>query len=510
MTHYIKWMLIFLLLVSCALTPADKKIRDHLTTINWYPSAAPQLTRLVDHFFKQASPKKIPGRVVGIVSPHAGLTYSGQCAANGFKQISDLREIKRVILLGVAHRGGFYGAAVSDFQFNSTPMGLIPVDTNITAKLAKEKLFRKNNRIMQQEHSLENQLPLLQYAMNQAGNTNYKIVPVLFSQLNKKDAQKVASIIKRYVDDHTIVVASTDFTHYGSNYGYTPFYKDIKNNLTRLDMGMIAHINKLNIDDYYLYKKKTGITMCGFTPVAVLIHLFQGKEFRGTLVDYYKSGDRSNNYSLSVSYASVVISKQKGAEMKDDESLQLPQKEKKILLTLARRTLEEHFAGGRLSMEEFKKNHNLSPVMQEERGVFVTLKKRGRLRGCIGSIIGQEPLYQGIQNNALKAALQDPRFPQVKAKELPAIDMEISVMTPLQKISDYKTIRLGIDGVIIKKGYRQAVFLPQVATETGWTLDRFLGQLCRKAGLSHDAYRSGGIDFYIFQALVFGEKDLEE
>jgi MEMO1 family protein len=509
--------IVALFLFSSSLTPADKKVREHLTTINWYPSSASQLTQMVNQFFNHAVHKDIPGKIVGLVSPHAGLSYSGQCAAAGFKQFSNLETVERVILLGVAHRGQFYGAAVSDFQFNSTPMGLIPVDSAVTTRLAKEKLFRKSNRTMQQEHSLENQLPLLQYVMNQAGNKHYKIVPILFSALDQKDFKRVADTIKKYIHAKTIVIASTDFTHYGHNYGYTPFREDIKNKLTQLDMGMVTCINDMDVKGYFNYKRKTGITMCGFTPVGVLLNLFKASGYQGTLVDYYKSGDNSNNYTLSVSYASIVISKQKGAKMKENQKsknsnnpLQLNHSEKKVLLTLARQTLQDYFLGQEISMKEFKMKHKISPLMQEQAGVFVTLKKRGHLRGCIGSIVGQEPLCDGVRNNAIKAALQDPRFSAVKAKELAAIDMEISVMTPLQKISNYKDIRLGIDGVIIRKGYHQAVFLPQVATETGWSLDRFLGQLCRKAGLSSDAYRSQGINFFVFQALVFGEKELKQ
>lgn len=506
------------------LIPKEKqKVREYLTTIQWYPATTSGLNTMVEGFFKHANLKKIPGKIKALISPHAGLAYSGQCAANGYIQLETLDDIERVILLGVSHRSGFYGALVSDFDYNSTPSGTLKVDTEITSKLAKKKLFTKSNSIMQNEHSLENQLPLLQYILNKKNNEHCKIVPILIGFLDRKDFKKIASIIKPYVTDKTIVIASTDFTHYGANYGYTPFNKDAKENLTKLDMGMIDCIRRMDLNGYFNYKKKTGITMCGFSPVGVLMSIFDEEDCFGTLADYYKSGDRGGDYSLSVSYASMVISKDKkeATKMKKSDNANIPDfkddsgpmnlsdKEKKTLLTLARQTLENHFKGDTMSSDVLNKKSSFSAKLKENAGVFVTLKKKGHLRGCIGSIVGREPLVDGVRHNALNAAFQDHRFSALKEKELDLVDIEISVMTPLQKIENYKKIRLGTDGVIIRKGYNQAVFLPQVATETGWNLDQFLGQLCRKAGLNSTAYKSPEMDFFIFQALVFDEKELK-
>ena len=160
-----------------------------------------------------------------------------------------------------------------------------------------------------------------------------------------------------------------------------------------------------------------------------------------------------------------------------------------------------------INPEDLDKKYSLSKNLEVVTGVFVTLKKKGHLRGCIGSIIGREPLYLGVRNNAVNSAVKDYRFPNVRETELKDIDIEISVMTPLQPLDDYKKIRLGTDGVIIKKGHYQAVYLPQVATETGWNIDQFLGHLCQKAGLPPNSYTEAGMEFYIFQAQVFGEHE---
>jgi len=496
-------LLVLVFSFSITTASAKNKTRRFLTTIQWYPPSEPQLNQMTADFFNNVKNHPVPGKIVGLVSPHAGLAYSGQCAANGFIHLKQRHDIQRVILLGVSHRGGFYGAAVSDFEFNSTPLGSIPVDTEITSKLAQEKYFTLNNRLMQDEHSLENQLPFLQAIMKQAGNENYKIVPILFGGLEKKHFKTMADVLNKYVNENTVVIASSDFTHYGDNYRYTPFRKDIKKNLTRLDMGMIEAVTEMDFERYYTYKEQTGITMCGFIPVGVLLNMFGGGNYRGTMTDYYRSGDRGNDYSMSVSYASIAISNQPATGMN------LSDKEKKTLLALARQSLIDHFGGNVTDMTQWREHHKDTLQFNQKVGVFVTLKKKDRLRGCIGTIIGREPLCDGVQNNALSAGLRDPRFEPVKQKELADIDIEISVMTPLQRISDYKKIRLGIDGVIIRKGYSQAVYLPQVATETGWGLDRFLSSLCQKAGLPQRAYKSDDMEFYIFQALVFGEKEPE-
>lgn len=521
------FLLIFIL-ASSFCSSKEKKVRGYLTDVQWYPRSPERLTDMLETFFKNSESKPMPGKIVGLIGPHAGLVYSGQCAARAYKQLEKQPGLERVILMGISHRGGFYGAAVSDFDYNSTPLGDIPVDTAVTAQLAKEKLFRKSNSIMQNEHSLETHLPFLQYIQKKLKNNRYRIVPILFGYLEKKDFKKIADIIKRYVTPKTLIIASSDFTHYGASYGYAPFRTNIKENLTKLDMGMIDHIRKMDFNGFFQYKRETDITMCGFIPVGVLMNIFKEDNCKAELMDYYKSGDRGNDYSFSVSYASLIFIKNPGksnvnrspgktppkpektTEKPGDKPMNLSLKEKKTLLSIARQTLENHFKGNYKVLKEVENSFPITPPLKEKSGVFVTLRKQGDLRGCIGSIIGEEPLWEGIRNNVLKSAFHDPRFPPLKENELEKVDIEISVMTPLQKIDDYKKIRLGADGVIIRKDNHQAVYLPQVATETGWNLDQFLGHLCQKAWLPSNAYKSEGIEFYIFQALVFEEKEMEQ
>lgn len=183
--------------------------------------------------------------------------------------------------------------------------------------------------------------------------------------------------------------------------------------------------------------------------------------------------------------------------------MKLNKKDQKELLAIARKTLESFLKNGKIPQFEFSNAKFKQPC-----GVFVTLKKDGQLRGCLGELETKESLGKMVQKNAVAAATKDPRFPPVRLIELPEIRIEISVLSPLKMIDDPKKIKLGKHGVMIKKSWRRGVFLPQVAAETGWTKEAFMGHLCsQKAGLDWDAWKTGEVDIYIFTAQVFGEND---
>ena len=286
----------------------------------------------------------------------------------------------------------------------------------------------------------------------------------------------------------------------------------------------------MDFDGYWDYEQKTGITACGFAPMGVLINIFNDGNHKGTLIDYYTSSDLGGDYSTSVSYASIIITRSSKAapapkktqtpvkkkesghsgEVEKDNPAGLSLEEQKTLIRIARDTLKSYIGEGKLPEIDDQK-YKITENLKKKMGVFVTLKKDGKLRGCIGYLTGLKPLYLGVQDNAVSAAVRDRRFRPLAKEELEKIEVEISVMTPLQKIDDYKKIRLGTDGVILKLGRLQAVYLPQVATETGWNLDEFLSNLCKKAMLPPSTYReSKAVEFYIFQAQVFSEKELFE
>ena len=161
-----------------------------------------------------------------------------------------------------------------------------------------------------------------------------------------------------------------------------------------------------------------------------------------------------------------------------------------------------------LSKGERKEFTETEPVLLKKNGVFVTLKKKGELRGCIGCYTPTtKPLYETVADMAISAATQDPRFPKVTPEELEEIKIEISVLSELDKIDDVNKIETGKHGVVVRKGFRGGVFLPQVATETGWDREEFLSNLCaHKAGLSPDAWKDKDTKIYIFTVEKFEEE----
>ena len=491
---------LLLFLLACVLYASGKDVRPYLQTGPWYPADALKLQKMLDGFFAQTPAPGKRGAVRGIIAPHAGFEYSGRCAAHAYRSLNAEQGIQRVILLGPSHRSGFYGACVSDYTAYATPLGSVPVDTAICRTLAAKKLFRSDRDTMRLEHSLENQLPFLQTVLPKG---TFKIVPVIFGALDKKDFSAMAETMAPFIDDHTLVVASSDLTHYGRNFAYTPFTDDIKARLSALDMGFIRTIQRLAFAEYFRYHEKTGITACGFVPIGVMITLFAGKGISVSLADYSKSGDLNDDYTISVSYAALIFS----ALGKAADPIGLSAPEQDLLLKLARSSLGSYLETGRTAPGD-ENQYSSFARLRENLGVFVTLRKKGELRGCIGSIVGREPLYRGVAANAVHAAVDDPRFPPLQKHELQGVSIEISVMTPLRPVQDHRSIRLGTDGVVIRDGPAQAVFLPQVAVESGWDLDQFLASLCLKAGLGSDAYRlSPTMRFFVFQAQVFSERN---
>ncbi|UCE84421.1 MAG: AmmeMemoRadiSam system protein A [Deltaproteobacteria bacterium] len=183
--------------------------------------------------------------------------------------------------------------------------------------------------------------------------------------------------------------------------------------------------------------------------------------------------------------------------------LGLTSEEKTILLEIAREVVEAGCRG-----EKMVEPKVTSPTLNELRGAFVTLHKDGKLRGCIGHIRGQKPLVKTVVEMAEAAAFQDPRFPPVTTEELEQLEYEISVLTPLHRISNVEEIQVGTHGIYMKRGSHAGLLLPQVATEWGWDRNTFLEHTCTKAGLPVDAWKDKKTEIYIFSADVFSPENM--
>jgi AmmeMemoRadiSam system protein A len=186
-----------------------------------------------------------------------------------------------------------------------------------------------------------------------------------------------------------------------------------------------------------------------------------------------------------------------------NEDDQYSREEKKELLQLARKTIEDY-----LGTKVKKYPDTVNPKFLEQRGVFVTLHKKGKLRGCIGYPLPIKPLAEAVVDNAVSSATEDYRFGPVSASELGDIDIELSVLTVPRKVTGVEEVVVGRDGIIISKSFMQGLLLPQVPVEQGWDLEQYISWGCRKAGLPENEWKKG-VDLETFQAIVFGENDLE-
>lgn len=475
----------------------------------FYPGDEAALKNQITAFFKNVPSQAPKGTPIAIISPHAGYQYSGQVAAYGYNAIKD-RKFDRVIILALKHQLGLKrikGISVSSAKNFKTPLGLIPVDREACDQLLKaSNLFGTFENAFKEEHSLETQLPFLQMTLK-----DFKIIPLIVCILTKDDFEPIVNAIKPLISDSTLIVASSDFTHYGENYGFLPFKNDIEKNIHKYDYGLFEKVLTKDFEGLRAYRQYSQINACGILPIALLLKLLPG-DAQGEILNYDTSGRQLNNFSSSVSYASILFTRP-AAEKPEDSAMPkdatgkqsfLTDPEKSLLLSLARDTLKTHTANGG-ARPVVAPESSLTPRLKEKYGVFVTLKIGGELRGCIGHITPREPLFRGVIENTVNAATNDLRFKPVEAGEVSGITIEISVLTQPKMIKGPDEFVVGKEGILIRKGSANAVFLPQVATEQGWDRNETLRHLCQKAGLSENAWKDDGMEFYVFTAEVFGE-----
>jgi len=302
------FLVVGLLLVSSTaglcgrLSGADEtgKIRSSPLAGAWYPAEPERLKSMLDAYLQKAHIPKIEGNVLAVVSPHAGYTYSGQAAAYGFKAIAGKR-FERVILIGPSHYARFHGIVVSSYDYYETPLGRVPVEKSVGDALSQHSLFAPHPAAENQEHALEMEIPYLQTVL-----TDFQLVPLIVGDLKEADYSEAAGLLQPFVTDKTLLVVSSDFTHFGNRFGYVPFSENIQNNLRELDLGAVKCIVNRDFDGYMEYLRKTGITICGRLPIALLLRLLPA-EAKGMLLKYYTSGDLLSDYSSSVSYVSLIF-----------------------------------------------------------------------------------------------------------------------------------------------------------------------------------------------------------
>ena len=485
---------------------AETDIRPPAVAGRFYPGDPGKLRAAVQRFLADAVPQAT-ARPIAIVSPHAGYIYSGQIMADAFAQARG-HAYHLVVLLGVNHTTpGFNGVAVFSGGGFRTPLGIAEINTEAALRLVDRfpgAVLDKS--VHRDEHSIEVLVPFVQVV--------FPGIPILPIIVSLKDDDACArfgeTLAQSLADRNVLIVASSDLSHY-------PPYADAQ----RLDRNTLQAMASLDINQFMqvLRNQKSsglrGLSTCACGEQTILAAMAASKYLgasAGAIVSYANSGDALvGDRDRVVGYGAVVF--QGSAPRSGDQPFPslpsnidpapLSPSLQRNLLNFARKSLIQF-----LETETTPLPRPADPLLYARQGAFVTLKRHGELRGCIGHMGDDLPLCHVVGSMALQAAFNDRRFSHLKDAELEEIDIEISVLTPLKPVDGPADIVVGRDGVMLRKSDRSAVFLPHVAPEQGWNRDEMLGHLCRKAGLSETAWKDGA-SFYTFQAQVFSESLLQ-
>jgi MEMO1 family protein len=464
----------------------------------FYPGSAAELRTVVKDLLAKAVQPQGSANVRGVIVPHAGYVFSGGVAASGFNQIDGSRHYDNVFLIGPSHHVGFDGASVyTDGNF-LTPLGTVRVNTVLGKQLiGKNRAFVSRTDAHKLEHSVEVQLPFLQTRLGK----DLTIVPIVVGASSASTCKNIAEGLRPYFNDKNLFVISSDFSHY-------PAYEDAK----RVDKATAEAILSRSPDKLISAMEDNAqkripnlaTSLCGWPCVLTFLYLIEGDpKVSIRTVDYKNSGDAAaGEKNQVVGYYAMVVTVE--AEQKK-ESFNLTDKDKRYLLVLARKTIEQKVQQLEATIPP---EWESSRALRTNCGAFVTLRKNGELRGCIGRFDASEPLYKVVQQMAIASSTEDYRFPPVDPKEVRQLEIEISVLTPMRRIQTLDEFELGKHGIYMKKGMRSGTFLPQVATETGWTKEEFLGHCAQdKAGIGWNGWKDA--ELYVYEALVFDEKELD-
>ncbi|HEB97200.1 MAG TPA: AmmeMemoRadiSam system protein B [Sedimenticola thiotaurini] len=478
---------------------AGAAVRPSALAGSWYPADAAVLQRLLDGWLEAAATTDGPGQppVRALVLPHAGYRYSGATAARGVALVRG-RHFRRVVILAPSHRAGFDGLSIAGVDAYRTPLGEVPLDGEAVRRLRRDPLVGSHAAAHRREHSIEIELPLLQRALA----PGWRLLPLLVGRLQREDYPRLARLLRPLLDDDTLLIVSSDFTHYGEAFGYQPFPLDERTpeRIRALDEGAVAKILARDLDGFLDYRRRTGDTICGYRPIGLLLALLPA-DARVEQIAWANSGSMTGDYGHAVSY--VVLAVRSPRPFAGDADDRLSEGEMALLQRIAEAGIRQAVAGvddADLRLPE-ELEAALTPALKRPGGAFVTLKEAGHLRGCIGYIAPVAPLYRAVLENGYNAARRDYRFQPLQPGELKGLEVEVSVLTPPRPIDSWRDFRVGEQGIILSKDGRRAVFLPEVAREQGWDREQTLTHLARKAGLPGDAWRQGA-RFQVFRSQV--------
>lgn len=466
---------IAVILAVCAaaavLVGSKQPVKEPAVAGAFYPADRAALDRVVGTYLSTAGAPEPAGKLIALIAPHAGYQYSGQVAAYAYRHISE-REVDTVILIGSAHYANLKGASVYSEGSLRTPLGPVRVNRKIARALLSEKADVTFDRgAYAREHSLEVQLPFLQKTVKKL-----TIVPVLIGlptrEMYAHLEGKLAAALRE--NKRAIIVASTDLSH----------YHDAETAVS-MDKRSTDAVLRMSIEDLQGCLASGQSEMCGGSPVLLTMAVARKLgATNGVLYRYGHSGDVTGDTGNVVGYAAMGL-----------YASALTGRQQQELLALAKRTITEYVKQGTAPAAV-----PVEPRLQANGATFVTINKHGMLRGCIGNIEPDMPLYRSVIQNAVSAASRDPRFPPMRADELKDMELEVSVLSPLVELRNAGDILIGTHGLLLVHKAGSGLLLPQVPVQFGWDVPTFLKQLSYKAGLPGDAWKEGTL--YSFTAEV--------
>ena len=473
---------------------------------SWSPNSAEEILKLVEAEKPTGPTLDHPA---ALIVPHAGYAYSGGVAARAFARLPT-NAYDRVIIFAPSHRVAMRRTfSVEPAVDVATPFGTVKFSQALHDRLAALPGARFVAEAHPFEHAVDIELPLVRHYL-----PDCEVAAAIVGQWDFASAADVQSLaefaaaFRRLLDPRTLVVISSDFTHYGRDFSYVPFADDVRTRLPALDKMMFE---KLSANDNRIWSEalqETGATICGASCFQLLLATLPASA-QFERLEYATSGDRTSDWTHVVGYTTGAVYADWTEPLKPltaptSASGELSAAAGRILLEVAENSLKTALLG-----EDRAGAPDIPPSVRRElqrhSGAFVTLTENGRLRGCIGQIVSDRPVLDTVREMAVSAGLHDPRFAPVRTNELAALRYEVSVLTEPTPVKGPGDIVVGRDGVILSKRGRSAVFLPQVAPEQGWDVPTMLMHLSLKAGLSADDWKSGAA-FETFRAQIFKKR----
>ncbi|NQT26097.1 AmmeMemoRadiSam system protein B [candidate division KSB1 bacterium] len=478
-----------------------ERVRQPARAGQFYPGSERELAQVIDGFLAHSKQLnvEVPGPIHALWAPHAGYVFSGQVAANAYQQVRG-QKYDAVLILGPAHTMYLQGASIGDWESYLTPLGKAQIHRELTDRLvAATPLIQSNNQAHLQEHSVEVQIPFIQTVL-----PGVPIVPMVVGNLSYPDCERLAQILyKNTKDMRVLFVASSDMSHYPSYDDAMTADAKVLNAVEAWDTKEVMRLDMASV------REKTSNLDCALCGKSTLVTVMLAAQYfdasRVKMLPYQNSGDISGDKKRVVGYGAALFY-EKGGEMQDEnamlEEIPFTSEEQAKLFRVARQSILAALTKEKMPDWDVKESN-----LKVKRGVFVTLTNKGRLRGCIGNFQPTYPLYEMVSNMAVASATQDYRFAYdpVTKSEMDEIEIKISILSELKKIDSIEEIVVGKHGIWVKQGSRSGTYLPEVATDLGWTKEQFLESCCaEKAGLAPDAWKTGA-DIFIYTSQILSD-----